>query len=212
MRNWSRSANEASNWKHWLAFCAHMNTSPWRDDAAANSGGDQLGHERETELLALGLLFIYARMKPAKRTPTQPPKPASALAVLRGVRRIHKRMGYKMVDLGLAVRLASALANEYALEHGPELLQPQRTEPLTNAMVEALVLAPDGPLVGGGEVVHVPPVPLPLPLKPPTSKLNVSFVMLWLNKNAWSDVHVLVRMGVVGTTASANRSTNRRFG
>ena len=68
-------ANEASNWKHWLAFCAHMNTSPWRDDAAANAGGE--GHEREINVLALGLLYIYARMQPAKRSPNTPPKPAS---------------------------------------------------------------------------------------------------------------------------------------
>ena len=143
-------ANEASNWKHWLAFCAHMNTSPWRDDAAANAGGE--GHEREINVLALGLLYIYARMQPAKRSPNTPPKPASALAVLRGVRRLHKRMGYKMVDLTLVVRLAAALAEEYALEHGPELLQSKRTEPLTNSMVAALVNARDGPLKGGGAI------------------------------------------------------------
>lgn len=139
--------NEASNWKHWVVFCAHMNTSPWRDDASANKGGD--GHERETHLLALGLLFIYGRMQPAKKSPDEPPKPASALAVLRGVRRIHKRMGYVMVDLQLAVRLAASLADEYVLEHGPELLQPKRTEPLTNAQIEALVNVPSGVIAGG---------------------------------------------------------------
>ena len=76
-------ANEASNWKHWVTFCAHMRTSLWRDDSVANAGGE--GHEREVELLALGLLYIYARMKPAKRSPGKPPKPESALAVLRGI-------------------------------------------------------------------------------------------------------------------------------
>ena len=53
------------------------------------------------------------------------------------------------------------------------------------------------PNVGGGMSVYIFSV---------MCLLNVSFVMLWLNKNAWSDVHV--RMGVVGTTMSANR----RFG
>lgn len=142
-------ANEASNWKHWEAFCAHMNTSPWRDDARANAGGEN--HEREFHLLALGLLYIYARMKPAKRSPNNPPKPASALAVLRGVRRLHKRLGHKMVDLTLAIRLAASLAEDFVTEHGPELLQAHRTEPLTNAMVEGLVHAVGA--IGGGVVI-----------------------------------------------------------
>ena len=144
-------SNESSNWRHWVAFCAHMNTSPWRDDVAANRGGP--GHDREVHLLALGLLYIYARMKPAKRSPNRPPKPSSALAVLRGVRRMHKRMGYDMVPLTMAVRLAAALADEYVLEHGPEMLQPQRTEPLTTDMVDALVNIPNGTRLSGRAVV-----------------------------------------------------------
>ena len=141
-------ANEASNWKHWVTFCAHMRTSPWRDDAVANSGGE--GHEREVELLALGLLYIYARMKPAKRSPGKPPKPESALAVLRGIRRMHKRMGFNMAGLGLATRLAAALADDYCLEIGPENLAAQRTEPLSNEMVDWLVNMPDGADLGDG--------------------------------------------------------------
>lgn len=120
--------------------------------AEANAGGE--GHEREVNLLALGLLYIYARMKPAKKTPDQPPKPSSALAVLRGVRRLHKRMGFEMANLGLATRLAAALNEEYALEHGPEMLQPRRTEPLTNAMIEHLVEMPDGTQLETGERVE----------------------------------------------------------
>ena len=45
------------------------------------------------------------------------------------VRRLHKRMGIEMASLTLAARLAHALNEEYALEHGVELLQPRRTEP-----------------------------------------------------------------------------------
>ena len=135
--NRNTSINEASNWRHWVDFCAYMHTAPWRDDHVANSGGE--GHSREVNLLALALLYIYARMRPAKRTPNKAPKPSSALAVLRGVRRIHKRMGHTMADLGLATRLAAALSDEYVLEHGPEALMAHRTEPLSNAMVEWLV-------------------------------------------------------------------------
>ena len=31
--NRSTAANDVSNWRHWMAFCASMNTSLWRDDA-----------------------------------------------------------------------------------------------------------------------------------------------------------------------------------
>ena len=149
--NRNTAVNEASNWRHWVDFCATMRTSPWRDDATANGGGD--GHAREVNLLALGLLHIYARMKPGKRSPGKPPKPSSALAVLRGVRRIHKRLGHTMVDLGLATRLAAALSDEYVLEHGPEALMAHRTEPLSNEMVEWLVLAPSGTKLGDGSTL-----------------------------------------------------------
>ena len=146
------AANEASNWKHWVKFCESMGTPPWRDDGVANSGG--AGHEREVNLLALGLLQIYHQMQPALRTPDKPLKPSSAILVLRGVRRLHKRMGYTMVDLGLAVRLAAALADEYVQEHGPESLSAHRTEPVTNEMVDWLVNAPSGTRIPvTGEIV-----------------------------------------------------------
>jgi hypothetical protein len=146
--NRNTAVNEAANWRHWVDFCASMNTSPWRDDAVANAGGE--GHAREVNLLALGLLHIYARMRPAKRSPAKAPKPSSALAVLRGVRRIHKRLGHTMADLGLATRLAAALSDEYVLEHGPEALMAHRTEPLTSEMVDWLVRAPSGTALDGG--------------------------------------------------------------
>jgi hypothetical protein len=149
--NRNTAANEASNWRHWVTFCTHMNTSPWRDDAIANGGGD--GHAREVNLMALALLFIYKNMRPSKRTPSKAPKPSSALAVLRGIRRLHKRMGHEMVDLGLATRLAAALADEYVLEHGPEALMAHRTEPLSNAMVEWLVNVPSGTKLASGAIV-----------------------------------------------------------
>ena len=62
----------------------------------------------EVVTLALAPLFIYAHMgfRPGRRTP---PKPSSALAVLRGVRRTHDRLGIQMADLGLATKVADSL-------------------------------------------------------------------------------------------------------
>ena len=69
-----------------------MNTPAWRADAEANSGLDKGGAQREALMLAMALVYIYRRMKPrSKKDPA--PKPASAMAVLRHIRRMHARRG-----------------------------------------------------------------------------------------------------------------------
>ena len=58
----------------------------------ANTGADEAGYEREVLLLAAGLPFILQRMRKRPGYNTAP-TPLSALQVLRGVRRVHKRLG-----------------------------------------------------------------------------------------------------------------------
>ena len=131
----STKANERSNWKHWIAFCTHRNTKPFRMDVRHLSPREQ---DSEVVTLALALLFIYSRMgqKPGRKTP---PKPSSALAVLRGVRRTHDRLGIKMADLSLATKLADSLTRDYVAMYGAEALQPDRVEPLTNQIISELL-------------------------------------------------------------------------
>ena len=131
----STKANERSNWKHWIAFCTHRNTKPFRQDVRHMSPREQDG---EVVTLALALLFVYSRMgqKPGRKTP---PKPSSALAVLRGVRRTHDRLGIKMADLSLATKLADSLTRDYVAMYGAEALQPDRVEPLTNQIISELL-------------------------------------------------------------------------
>ena len=95
-------------------------------------------YDTEVVTLALALLFIYARLG-RRRGRTTAPRPASALAVLRGIRRAHARLGKQMADLSLATRLADALNNEYLEEHGGEALQVQRVEPLTSKLIVDII-------------------------------------------------------------------------
>lgn len=135
---------ERSNWKHWMAFCTHRNTDPFRKDVR---GMDHVEYDKEVVTLALALLFIYGRMG-CRRGRAKPPRPASALAVLRGIRRAHDRLGVKMADLSLATRLADALNREYIDAHGWEALQVDRVAPLTNPLIEGMIAADS--IAGGG--------------------------------------------------------------
>jgi integrase len=129
--------SEKSNWKHWLAFCMHRNLEPFRNDVRAM---DHTQYDKEVLTLALALLFIYGRMV-CRKGRKSPPRPASALAVLRGVRRAHARLGVQMADLSLATRLADSLNREYIEAHGWEALQVDRVAPLTNAIISGMLHA-----------------------------------------------------------------------
>ena len=129
---------ERSAWKHWMAFCVHRNAEPFRKDVRSMTPSD---YDKEVVTLALALLFIYGRMG-CRKGRKRPPKPASALAVLRGIRRAHDRLGIRMADLSLATRLADALNREYIDAHGWEALQVDRVAPLTNDLIAGMITAP----------------------------------------------------------------------
>ena len=128
---------ERSNWKHWTAFCAHRGIEPFRKDVR---GMDHAAYDKEVVVLALSLLFIYGRMS-SRKGRTTPPRPSSALAVLRGIRRAHARLGVHIADLSLATRLADALNREYIEAHGWEALQVDRVAPLTNPLIAGMLNA-----------------------------------------------------------------------
>ena len=140
--------NEASNWRHWEAWCSYMGTTPLRNDSHSNNGMDIEGYERECLLLAAGLPFILGRMR---RRPgwSTPPSPLSALQVLRGVRRVHKRLGTPMAPLTMACVLMNKLLDNYVRRHGHDALMPKRKEPLTNPIICALLYLAQGTPVGG---------------------------------------------------------------
>jgi integrase len=131
----SAHGNENSAWRHWLSFCVTFNTDPWRNNPASLSAE---GRERETVTLALAFTHIYERMsnRPGRKFP---PKPQSALQVLRTVRRMHARLGIEMVPLTLVTRLVHALNRRYVARYGIDSLQPQRVEPLTNTLIQSIM-------------------------------------------------------------------------
>ena len=50
----------------WAKFCRRKGTTPWRDDAKANSGEDPAGHKRE---IILAISYIVACMQNDKARP-----------------------------------------------------------------------------------------------------------------------------------------------
>ena len=66
-------------------------------------GTDADARMREQVIWINALLFIWPRMRNAPGRST-PPKPTSALAVLKGIRRMHAKLGYETVPLTQVVR------------------------------------------------------------------------------------------------------------
>ena len=128
---------ERSAWKHWTAFCFHRNVDPFRPDVRNMTHAE---YDKEVLTLALALLFIYGRMG-CRKGRSKPPRPASALAVLRSVRRAHARLGVNVADLSVAARLADSLNREYIDAHGWEALQVDRVAPLTNPIIIGMIEA-----------------------------------------------------------------------
>lgn len=132
--------NAKSDWKHWIGFCSWAGILPWRTNAAAALGTDTDARLREQVIWINALLYIWPRMRNAPGR-ALPPKPTSALQILKGIRRMHTKLGYETVPLTPVVRAMKTLLEKYRDKHGPEALQPHRKEPLTNELIIALFAA-----------------------------------------------------------------------
>jgi len=141
-----------SNWKHWLAFCARFKVTPLRPDLATL---DVVGVRREKIIWTAALAWIYVySMKPARGKflsdgRPKPVSPESAMAVLRGVRRIHIEAGVDTPPLKTAMKRLLELMRLYAKDVGPENVAPQRKAPLTHALITAMLMVPEDTLFGG---------------------------------------------------------------
>jgi integrase len=130
--------NAKSNWKHWVGFCSWAGILPWRTDPRAALGTDAGARLREQTIWVNALLYIWPRMRNAPGRDT-PPKPQSALAILRGIKKMHRDLGYEVIPLTPVVQAMRKLLERYRDKHGPEALQPHRKEPLTNELIIALI-------------------------------------------------------------------------
>ena len=145
------NAKDAYHLRAWKAVCAALCTPCWRTDVAANSGADPVGYKREILLLAVGLIMLFARMRPRSKKDPQA-NPRSALQKLRAVAREHKKRGYIMAPLTFAVEVMKGMLHEAVALHGTDWLAPARKRPLTNAIINAMLSVADG-LAGMGLVV-----------------------------------------------------------
>ena len=144
----ARDPFRGTAWKKWTAYCEAKNTTPWRDDHAANLGLDADGYERELTLWACALPWIYARMEP-RRGWTTPPRPQSAMKHLRTVHSLLRKHGCSPPPLKHVAARCFKMMRRYLRENGSEALLPQQKEPFTTQMIVDM-LSHEGPTRGGG--------------------------------------------------------------
>ena len=150
---------ESSNWKHWVAYCDYMGYDHVRPHASVLQLLGPMAIALESCFWAGALPFIIQRMNAnwlqhPRRDRPNPPRASSALAVLRGVRRVHvRRLEIESVSLTTAVQVCHGMLKEYLLVHGKEALLPRRKEPFTRELIHKLLTLPDGTrLVGDSRV------------------------------------------------------------
>jgi hypothetical protein len=129
------SQDWGSHWTWWLQWCALWNTSPIR--ALNASIMSFYERQREKFLMSAAVPWILCRMKPGPGRLW--PQPESAAKVIRAVVRIHKTLGYEMPDTSQIGMVVKALQNRYVDIHGPEILQPNRKEPMGFSLFAALM-------------------------------------------------------------------------
>ena len=128
----------ASCWKEWVQFVGLFNTSPLRD-----SGNGSRYQAREDFLKAAIAFYLYRKLK-SSISGRQRVKPASVMAYLYAVARVHEMNGCSFLVRGRVKHLKQYISVEYALVHGPEALIPRRREGITRDMVRRMLEALPG--------------------------------------------------------------------
>ena len=131
-----------SAWKKWKAFCnRHDIQRLWRHCTASNTGQDAVGHRREVYILRAFLIEIHRMMMPRRKS-SKRARPSSALNVVAGVRRIHKRAMIGMVSCAHLAMAMRGLNAQFLREEGSNrALLAHRMEPLNNT--EAIAMTSD---------------------------------------------------------------------
>ena len=125
-------------WSRWSRFCAIVGTTPRRMDRAAHCGADSIGFERESKLLCAFLIWSYGDIKPRSKSDPAP-KPASAFAMVCGIRRIHKRFNIEMVSCSQLSAVLKGITQAFIAEHGAEALLPLRKEPISPELLRRIL-------------------------------------------------------------------------
>jgi site-specific DNA-cytosine methylase len=139
---------EESHWKKWCEYTAALKTASIRDNTAANSGADPVGHKTELQILRLAPIWIAQNCMEGRKVLSSGatinrPTPQSAIQVVNSVIRIHKRKGITMAKVSWKPIL-DGMCREYVQEYGVSALQPKHHEPFTREEVDKLTTPPAG--------------------------------------------------------------------
>ena len=137
-------AKDDMAWKRWTAYCKTMRTPTIRDETFETNVAL---HRRREAMLMTGFLLLQANHSTAIEK-AQESKPQSAMNMVHGVVRVHKRLGIDLRPGPLVTRTLTALCRQYIEEHGPEALLPARKEPMDAGMVRAILRLPNGTKCG----------------------------------------------------------------
>ena len=145
---------DAGAWRKWRTFCALEGVHYW---LAGCRGQSHALVTHEERLLVRFLVHTYRTMLPRKGADAAA-RPASAVAVLSALRRIHRHRGVDLPKPAAIKLAATGMMREFVALHGADALQPQRKEPLTPAMLVAIRLRGEGCVALGRVVRWVEPL------------------------------------------------------
>lgn len=140
--------------KYWAPFCAVLRTPTLRNDPAAVTPGC-VQHERERQLWAWFVLWVWDHIKPRSKRDTVA-RPASVTQVLLSVRREHRRnhLEHCLMPLKAVTEIIKGMVNWFRDTFGPEALLARRKEGMPAAVTEAILTLPDATRVGSRTVVN----------------------------------------------------------
>ena len=127
MADSTNAQDRGSNWNWWTQWCKTWNTPTVR--VYNHSRATTAEVQRECFLWTAAIPWFLVRMRPGPGR--QFPLPSSAVAILRGVRRVHvHQMKFEPPPSRVLNDTLKGLMRAYQEEHGPESLEPHRTEPI----------------------------------------------------------------------------------
>lgn len=129
---------DSSNWRLWKKYCTHMGTTPWRTTASASKLESPAEYLREVVLLTYALGYAMQHKKPRSNSDRMI-KPATAMAFLHSVSRVHKRNHLSLIPLSAVSLPLKGLMRDYVKVCGPMSLVPKRREPFTNPLIASLL-------------------------------------------------------------------------
>ena len=115
--------------QYWCPFCVSLNTPAWRCDPMVSSALCPLARERESFLNTLFIFHVKRIIKPKSHADAEA-KPASVVAPLNAMRRMHKNKGYELclVPASMISSVVKGMKRQFMQRWGYTSLLPKRKE------------------------------------------------------------------------------------